>query len=310
MRIIDVSVHNGKIDWGKVKSAGVDGVIIRAGYGKGNTDKCFSANLLGVREAGFQYVGLYWFSYAYTEEMARREAQFVNDLACDYKNLFNLGVYFDWEYDSMNYAKKNGVIPNKKLITDMCISFCKRIAELGYIAGYYTNLDYQNNYIDVTRLDAFRKWFAKYSKTCGSPCYLWQYSSTASVDGIKGNVDINEYIGAGQEITGGHFEDELVDSLERPSKSNVEVAKEILEGKWGNGYQRKNRLAKAGYDYKEIQEIVNEMLDSNTKEMYVVKAGDTLGSIAKKHNTTVSKLAAKNNIKNVNKIYVGQKIYV
>lgn len=195
MKIIDVSEHQGNINWNKVKADGIGGVIIRAGYGKGNVDDNFTKNIQGAIKAGFKMIGVYWFSYAYTVEMAKREAQYVNDIIKPYKSYINLGVYFDWEYDSMSYANKNGITCNRKLITDMNLAFCQRIKELGYKAGYYTNLDYQQNYIDTSRLKNFYKWFARYISTEQKDCYLWQYSSSGSVAGISGPVDMNELIG-------------------------------------------------------------------------------------------------------------------
>ena len=301
MKVIDVSVHNGDINWAKVKAAGIEGTVIRAGYGKGNIDKQFKNNIEGAINAGLKYIGVYWFSYAYTSEMAKREAQYVNDVVAEYKSKLNLGVFFDWEYDSMNYAKKYHAVMNKSIITDMNIIFCERITELGYKAGYYLNQDYERNYININKLLQYRKWYARYTDTKQSGCYLWQYSSKGKVNGITGNVDMNELVGAVPAVkeTG----------TGTAKKSNEQIAKEVIDGKWGNGYQRKSRLTKAGYDYKAIQALVNSMTSTGSK-VYVVKAGDTLSGIAKKNNTTVAKLAAKNNIKNPNKIYVGQKIYV
>ena len=182
MKIIDVSEHQGKINWNKVKASGINAVIIRAGYGKGNVDERFIENIEAAINADIISIGVYWFSYAYTVDMAKREAQYCNDLIKPYKDKLNLGVYFDWEYDSMNYAKKRGVYPNK-------------IKELGYKAGYYLNLDYQQNFIDVSRLKEFYKWFARYVSTEQRDCYIWQYSANGSVDGISGPVDMNELIG-------------------------------------------------------------------------------------------------------------------
>lgn len=92
-------------------------------------------------------------------------------------------------------------------------------------------------------------------------------------------------------------------------KSITEIAKEVIAGKWGNGEDRKKRLTQAGYNYQEVQKEVNRLLQP-TKVYYTVKKGDTLSKIAKKYGTTVSQLASWNNIKNVNLIYVGQKIRV
>ena len=157
MKIIDVSEHNGIIKWNKVKG-NVDAVIIRAGYGKGNVDKQFHENIKGAIEAGLK-IGIYWFSYAYTTDMAKREAQYCNDLIEPDKDSITMPVFYDWEYDSMKYAKKNHVSLQKLEITELNLAFCNKIDDLGYKAGYYCNQDYQNNYIDTNRLKGYYKWF-------------------------------------------------------------------------------------------------------------------------------------------------------
>lgn len=300
MKIIDVSVHQGKIDWSKVKADKIGGVIIRAGYGKGNIDGRFKENIEGAIKAGFKTIGVYWFSYAYTVEMAKREAQFCNDAVAPYKDHINLGVYFDWEYDSMSYAKKNGVNPNKDLITNMNLYFCNKIKDLGYKAGYYLNLDYQKNFIDVSRLKEFYKWFARYTSEAQKDCYLWQYSSSGKVSGISGNVDMNELVGKSIEH-----------KTSNTKKSNNVIASEVIAGKWGDGSDRKKKLEAAGYDYEAIQNIVNSKLKANEQHRYyIVKTGDTLSKIAQMYSVTVTQLAKWNEIKDVNKIYVGQKLRV
>ena len=96
---IDVSEHQGLIDWDKVKAAGIDGVIIRAGYGRGNIDKEFHHNINGAILAGIKNIGIYWFSYAFKEGMGIVEASYCKALLKDYKKNINLPVFFDWEYD-------------------------------------------------------------------------------------------------------------------------------------------------------------------------------------------------------------------
>ena len=99
-----------------------------------------------------------------------------------------------------------------------------------------------------------------------------------------------------------------------PKKSNEEIAKEVINGKWGNGEDRKNRLTQAGYNYSEIQAIVNKLLNGGSSkpsaEYYTVKRGDNLIGIAARYGTTVNQLVAWNNISNPNLIYAGQKIRV
>lgn len=103
-----------------------------------------------------------------------------------------------------------------------------------------------------------------------------------------------------------------------PKKKTVsEIADEVIAGKWGNGETRKKKLTEAGYSYTEIQTEVNKRLTGKTssssakkKTTYTVKKGDNLTAIAKKYGTTIGKLKAANNIKNANKIYIGQKLII
>jgi len=188
MKMIDVSEFQGKIDFKKVKADGIEGVIIRAGYGKGNSDEYFVRNINGAIKNKL-HVGIYWFSYAYTEEMARREARYCNDLIQTYKLNIDLPVFFDWEYDSMRYAKENGAEVDKALIVGMTKAFCDEIESLGYTAGYYTNHDYFNQfYKGASSLKKYKIWFADYEDEYKG-CYIQQTSDKGEVNGIEGSVD-------------------------------------------------------------------------------------------------------------------------
>lgn len=209
MKIIDVSVHNGNVDFKKVKSDGIAGVIIRAGYGQNNIDKKFKVNITRALDAGL-IVGVYWFSYAYSVEMAKREAEYCLRAVTGYK--LKLPIYYDWEYDSMSYAERNGVNADKKLITDMIKAFCKVVSGTGRRAGYYGSLDYFKNYIDTSKLSTYSKWLARYSNTRGVACDLWQYTSTGRVKGVNGNVDISEVIN-----------DSIVDKVNKSSVNTYTV---------------------------------------------------------------------------------------
>ena len=95
-----------------------------------------------------------------------------------------------------------------------------------------------------------------------------------------------------------------------PAKTNEQIAQEVIDGKWGVGTERKEKLKAAGYDYDAIQKIVNDKLEKPKQVIYTVKKGDTLSAIAKKYNTSVSTIAKKNNIANPSKIYVGQRLVI
>lgn len=195
-KCIDVSEHQGKINWQKVKKSGINYAVIRAGYGKGNIDKYWKANIEGAIKAGIQHIGVYWFSYAYTEAMATNEADYLINACQPYKKNINLGYYFDYEYDSARYAKENKVPVTKAHVTALHKRFCGRIKEKGYTAGFYYNYDYKRNYIDLSVLP-YRNWYALYDTSDKqTDCYLQQYSRSGKVSGISGKVDMDWFFGA------------------------------------------------------------------------------------------------------------------
>lgn len=213
MRCIDVSEFQGNIDWNKVKADGIEGVIIRAGYGRGNVDEKFEQNINGAIAAGL-HIGAYWFSYAFDDDMATNEARCIVNFIEPYKDSIDMPVFFDWEYDSMNYAKKKGYTPDKDSITSMTRAFCKEVESLGYSAGYYLNWDYSRNYYDESQLEDYKRWFAWWEDELEGDCYLWQTSDMGSVNGINGNVDT----------------DTLLGELCRPSSEPTEKPSEPSEG--------------------------------------------------------------------------------
>lgn len=189
---IDVSKHNGTIDWAKVKEAGVQFAMIRAGYGANNIDAQFKRNISECNRLGIP-CGVYWFSYAYTEEMARKEAEHCLTAIKPYK--LDYPVAFDFEYDSVSYAAKKGVSMTKSLASKLVKAFCGAIEEAGYYAMNYANADYHANYFDASVKNTYDLWLAQWPKSpdLSAPpaCGIWQYSSTGTMPGISGNVDMN-----------------------------------------------------------------------------------------------------------------------
>lgn len=190
-KYIDVSHWQGDIDWEKAKKH-VAGVIIRAGYGQNNIDKSFVRNITECNRLGIP-CGVYWFSYAYTEAMAKAEAEYCLAAIKPYK--VELPVCFDFEYDSVNYAKKNGVTVTKAMATKFVHAFCGAVEKAGYYAMNYTNQDYLSKYFDDSTLK-YDLWLAQWPNKpdLDNPpdgVGIWQYSSKGSVDGITGNVDMN-----------------------------------------------------------------------------------------------------------------------
>lgn len=187
MKGIDVSAHQGTILWDKV--SGVDFAIIRAGFGKNNIDTFAELNAKGCEENGIPY-GFYWFSYAYTVDMARKEAQYLLNFVKGHTPL--LPLYFDFEYDSTNYAKKNGITVTTKLLCDMATAFCEELENAGYYAGIYANNDYIVNRYGENIFKKYDLWYAQWGvSTPNRVVHLWQFSDKGKVNGISGNVDMN-----------------------------------------------------------------------------------------------------------------------
>ena len=189
---IDVSKWNGDIDWKKVKADGIDYVIIRAGYGNSTVDPYFKTYIEGARDAGLK-IGVYWFSYATSVERAKIEAQKCLETIAPYKNSISYPVFFDYEYDSVSYAAKQGITITKDLATEMSNVFLDAVESAGYVSGLYTNKDFGNRYFSNDLIYSSNLWVAQYSSTnsFNKPYSMWQYSEKGVVDGIKGNVDMN-----------------------------------------------------------------------------------------------------------------------
>lgn len=294
---IDVSEHNGIIDWDLVKTQ-IDFAILRLGWiGNKNNhtlDKQFERNYAECKRLGIP-VGVYVYCYCNSEETVKAGANWAIK-TLQSKNL-ELPVYLDMEDNTI-------VNCGRDKLTNICIAFNTAIEQNRKWAGVYANENWFNNYLNKTELKRrYTCWIASYKS--GVDCYkgeydIWQNSSSGKINGINGNVDTN-YM----------YRDLIAEignrTVSRPGKSVNEIVSEVLAGKWGNGEDRKNRLRQAGYNYETIQSAVNNALKPKQAVItYTVKSGDTLSGIAKKYNTTYQEIARKNNIKNPSVIYPGQ----
>lgn len=190
---IDVSSHQKDIDWEKVKAAGIDFAIIRVGfrgYGTGAIvlDDYFTQNIEGALNAGIN-VGVYFFSQAINEAEAIEEAELVLEQIKNYNVTYP--VVYDAEDISNDTARTDGLLGAQ--ITSNCIAFCERIKEAGYTPMIYANKRWFLTRLDLTRLADYDMWHAAYVDAPDTPYMytMWQYSSTGTVDGINGSVDLN-----------------------------------------------------------------------------------------------------------------------
>lgn len=189
---VDVSEHNGSINWQKLKAAGVTFAIIRSGYGTSHTDKWFYSNMDGAIAAGMK-IGIYHFSYALSTEGAANEAAFVIKLLSKYKSKITLPVYFDFEYDTITYAAKQGVTLGKNAFNNHTVAFCEKIKSAGYKPGVYYNLDYYKKYWQESSVGGYSQWFAQYASKPGISKYdIWQKSSSWTCSGNSCKFDYNE----------------------------------------------------------------------------------------------------------------------
>lgn len=188
---IDVSVWNGRLDWAALKKAGVAFAIIRTGYGTSHTDSEFARNMDGAIANGIP-VGVYHFSYALDAAGAKREAEYVAKLLEPYKDKITLPVFFDFEYDTVDYAKKQGVTLGKTAFNTHTVAFCEAIRAAGYIPGVYYNLDYYRRFVDDTALAGYIHWYAQYASSASIDGWdLWQFTSTGKLSGVSGTFDVN-----------------------------------------------------------------------------------------------------------------------
>lgn len=192
MKGIDVSKHQGLIDWKKVAESGVEFAIIRAGYGKNNVDQYFIENIVGAHTAGLK-IGVYWFIYALNEQDAIKNAEKFHKTIEPYRNAIDMKVWADWEYDSDKHCKKNNVVQNNYTRTRIVRTFLNYLKSKGWDVGNYANPDYIKNYFED--LSEYPLWIAYYTSNVENAKkynpWMWQYSSKGSVLGIKGNVDMN-----------------------------------------------------------------------------------------------------------------------
>lgn len=286
---IDVSEHNGKIDWETVKNSGIEFAIIRLGWiGNKNNhtlDKKFEENYINAKNAGLQ-IGVYVYSYVENSEAMQNAISWIQEKLIG--KTLDYPLFLDVEDNQISSLEK-------ETLTTLCRQFCERVTN--FKTGVYANLDWFNNKLNVNELINYKIWLAQWtngnSHSANFKIDMWQYSSKGSISGISGNVDMNYCLNCedNENITG-------LLSLE-------EIAKKVIRGDYGNGEERKQKLTNAGYNYNEVQNKVNEILKA-TSVNYTVKSGDTLSEIALKYNTTVDALVKLNNIKNKNLIYVGQ----
>lgn len=193
---IDVSKYQPSINWASVKASGISYVIIRCGYRGSSTgvlveDPYFRSHIKGAKAAGLK-VGVYFFTTAVTEAEAVEEASMCAALCSGYG--LNYPVFMDCE--SSNRAGYMGMSAAQR--TSIIKAFCSTVRSAGYTPGVYANKTWLTSYMNASELSGYKIWLAQYNSTVTykGRYDLWQFTSKGSVNGISGNVDMNQsYMG-------------------------------------------------------------------------------------------------------------------
>lgn len=191
---IDVSKHQGAIDWNLVAQDGVEFAFIRVanrGYGSNGTlveDERFDANIQGAQAAGIK-VGVYIYSQAVNEAEVLEEANLVLQKIAPYT--LDCPVVFDVEKVDDPSGRMNQISVEER--TNLTLLFCQTIENAGYRPMIYHNLGWGVLALDLAALEGYDKWFASYSETLYYPYEykVWQYSQTGTVQGVNTKVDLN-----------------------------------------------------------------------------------------------------------------------
>ena len=192
---IDVSEFQKIIDWQQVKNTGIDFAIIRAGYrgwgsGKLVTDMFFDRNIKEATKVGMD-IGIYFFTQAVTEDEAREEARYTVNLLSKYNVPIRYPIAIDTERTPPGNGRGDGISKSQR--TKVVQAFCQEIEKAGYKSMIYGNRNWLLNDLEIENLSQYDIWLADYINTTSYkyPYTIWQYTSSGTVNGIAGRVDMN-----------------------------------------------------------------------------------------------------------------------
>ena len=296
---IDVSKWQGEIDFDRVAASGVEIVYIRACYGSSTIDEYFESNYVKARAAGLK-IGFYHYITATSETSAIAQARFFYSLISDKE--YDCRPAMDFEF--FGFLSTNR-------INDIARTYLSTLQNLtGTQPLLYSDINDVNTVWDPS-LSIYPLWAADYNAGFGTDTGSWQkwsgfqYSSSGSVPGIYGNVDLDR------------FRDSVFLSRDIPSSNTTPDIYIIQRGDTLSGIAYRyhttveqlvslNHISNPNLIYPGTRLILPASSPSAPTVQYIVRPGDTLYSIALKYNTTIAALAAKNNILNPNLIFIGQ----
>lgn len=241
---IDISQHQG-VNF-NILAYQHDFVIIRAGYGL-TEDPLFRSYADQAKRLNVP-MGVYWYSYACDPAAGTREAQKCLEVIKGYE--IQAGVWIDME-DADKYKRSRGAL-TPAVCTGVCKNFCDTVAAAGYHAGIYASDSWFGPKSFITDTFGYDKWIARWYDGTDSKaaemsgrCSIWQYRG-APLDLDLCFVPLSWFGGR--------------DKTPVQNKTLEQLAMEVIRGEWGSGQHRKDALTSAGYNYRDVQTRVNQIL--------------------------------------------------
>lgn len=267
---IDVSHWQGDFNFARAKSnEGIEFAILKAGGGDAGLykDSKFEANYEKCEDCGLPK-GAYFYGNAKSVAEAKKEAEYFISILSGKK--YEYPVFYDVEGKMITDN-------DRATLTEIVKAFCSTMEAAGYWVGIYSSESFFNSEMNDGELTRYSHWVARWGKSkpapsSGAETQMWQFGGETNL--IRSN-QINDqtcdqdycYVDYPAKIKAAGLNGySKGDSSAPAKKSNAEIANEVIAGKWGNGTERKERLTDAGYDYSEIQEIVNGKLGVKPKK--------------------------------------------
>lgn len=267
---IDVSHWQGDFNFARAKSnEGVEFAIIKAGGGDAGLykDSKFETNYKKCEDCGLPK-GAYFYGNAKSVAEAKKEAEYFISILSGKK--YEYPVFYDVEGRMITDN-------DRATLTEIVKAFCSTMEAAGYWVGIYSSESFFNSEMNDSELTRYSHWVARWGKSkpapsSGAETQMWQFGGETNLirsNKINGQTCDQDYcyVDYPAKIKAAGLNGySKGDSSAPAKKSNAEIANEVIAGKWGNGAERKERLSDAGYNYSEIQEIVNGKLGVKSKK--------------------------------------------
>lgn len=267
---IDVSHWQGDFDFARAKSKeGVEFAIIKAGGGDAGLykDSKFEANYKKCEDCGLPK-GAYFYGNAKSTAEAKKEAEYFISILKGKR--YEYPVFYDVEGKMITQN-------DRATLTEIVKTFCSLVEAAGYWVGIYSSESFFNSEMNDGELTRYSHWVARWGKskpapTSGAETQMWQFGGETNLirsNKINGQTCDQDYcyVDYPVKIKAAGLNGYAKGSNSAPAKkSNEDIASEVISGKWGNGAERKEKLTKAGYNYSEIQSIVNAKVGAPAKK--------------------------------------------